>query len=276
MENRADVRVNGQRLKEQPERIQPCADQPFASRSLQRGLKVEAEATQEQQKAAAVERHAQRRAQQRANGAAKDGARRFLIIGQERLEQAERGQGKEESERAAIQRLRAGQNERAKQCPCANAQTQHDCADRQQNGEKERIRRVNRTGKGGQHGRRKRHRAAEHRNQIRRGEIEQPADERRGQRKIGGAEQPDPERRTDRPADAPVNREEERTGGNLRAAALGGIEHDGCAGIGQIREAKAMRDKDEQQREKRGAAKRFCAGAGKNGGKKTAHNQKLL
>ena len=37
-----------------------------------------------------------------------------------------------------------------------------------------------------------------------------------------------------------------------------------------------MRDKDEQQREKRGAAKRFCAGAGKNGGKKTAHNQKLL
>ena len=37
-----------------------------------------------------------------------------------------------------------------------------------------------------------------------------------------------------------------------------------------------MRDKDEQQREKRGAAKRFCVGAGKNGGKKTAHNQKLL
>ena len=48
------------------------------------------------------------------------------------------------------------------------------------------------------------------------------------------------------------------------------------AGIGQICEAKAMRDEDEQQREKRGAAKRFCAGAGKNGGKKTAHNQKLL
>ena len=178
VENRADVRVNGQRLKEQPERIQPCADQPFARRSLQRGLKVEAEATQEQQKAAAVERHAQRRTQQRTNGAVKDGARHFLIIGQERLEQADRGQGKEESERAAIQRLRPGQNERAKQCPCANAQTQHDCADRQQNGEKERIRRVNRTGKGGRNGRRKRHRAAEHRNQIRRGEMKQPADER--------------------------------------------------------------------------------------------------
>ena len=178
MENRADVRVNGQRLKEQPERIQPCADQPFARRGLQRGLKVEPEATQEQQKAAAAERHAQRRAQQRANGAAKDGARRFLIIGQERPEQAERGQGKEEGECAAIQRLRPGQNERAKQCSRANAQTQHDCADRQQNGEKERIRRVNRTGKGGQNGRRKRHRAAEHRNQIRRGEMKQPADER--------------------------------------------------------------------------------------------------
>lgn len=62
VENRADVRVNGQRLKEQLERIKPCADQPFARRGLQRGLKVEPEATQEQQKAAAVEHHAQRRA----------------------------------------------------------------------------------------------------------------------------------------------------------------------------------------------------------------------
>ena len=37
-----------------------------------------------------------------------------------------------------------------------------------------------------------------------------------------------------------------------------------------------MRDKDEQQREKRGAAKRFCTGTGENSGKKTVHNQKLL
>ena len=59
----------------------------------------------------------------------------------------------------------------------------------------------------------------------------------------------------------------------LRSAALGGVEHDGRAGVSQIHKAEAVRGKHERQREQRGGAQRLGVGAGKDGSEDAVHIQ---
>ena len=173
---RADVRVNGQRPKEQPERIQPCADQPLPAGGLQRGLRSSPKRRRNSRKPPP-----QSAMPSAAHSSARTARRRTArgVSSRDRSDWSRQRRGQRKEEQARSDPAPARRPERApSSAPARTRRHSTTSQHRQQNGKKERIRRVNRTGKGGQHGRRKRHRAAEHRNQIRRGEIEQPADER--------------------------------------------------------------------------------------------------
>ena len=92
------MRIDRQRLEEQREGIEPCADNGFACRSLKRGFAVKSGAVEEQHKATQIHRHAERGAEQNAEDAADERARGFIRF-QQRLNQTNRRYAEKEGER---------------------------------------------------------------------------------------------------------------------------------------------------------------------------------
>ena len=238
--------IGRQRGEQRADGRKPEAGQA-APGGLQHGLLVKAAAAQHQHVTERIERQPQRQREQQTDQAAQErpGIARGDQVGKQRDER----QRREEGGRRRLQTQRCGKQRSAGKHTQADAQTANRCQCSQRHGQKDRVRRVQRARADGGDRRVDRHCAAQRKERKRTAKAQQPGDHGVGQRQKQRAEQADKQRRGDAAAEAEVQRLEELSAGDLRAAPAAHAEHHGAAGKGEVEKAERMRREHEQQGE---------------------------